>query len=123
METTTAPLEYKIGNENLCRISEKAARQLASLLEQSSKPQGALRIAVVGGGCSGLQYQMDLVESPRPKDIMIESQEVKLIVDPRSALYLSGSILDYSDDLQSTGFTVTNPNASATCSCGKSFTV
>lgn len=124
MEPTSAPaLDYKIGNENLCRISEKAARQLASLLQQSAKPEGALRIAVVGGGCSGLQYQMDLVESPRPKDILVNSQHVKLIVDPRSALYLSGSVLDYSDDLQSTGFTVTNPNAAATCSCGKSFTV
>jgi len=66
---------------------------------------------------------MDLVETPKPKDILIESLHVKLIVDPKSALYLSGSILDYSDDLQSTGFTVTNPNAAATCSCGKSFTV
>src|SRR5476651_1928255 len=123
MENTLTAPDYKIGNENLCRITEKAAKQLGSLLEQSSKPQGALRIAVVGGGCSGLQYQMDLVETPKPKDILIESLHVKLIVDPRSALYLSGSVLDFSDDLQSTGFTVTNPNASATCSCGKSFTV
>ena len=123
METTVASPEYKIGNENLCRITEKAAKQLASMLQQSAKPHGALRIAVIGGGCSGLQYQMDLVEHPKPKDILIESLAVKIIVDPRSALYLSGSTLDYSTDLQSTGFTVTNPNAAATCSCGKSFTV
>jgi iron-sulfur cluster assembly accessory protein len=77
----------------------------------------------VGGGCSGLQYQMDLIESVREKDILVESQQVKIVIDPKSALYLSGSVLDYSDDLQSTGFTVTNPNAAATCSCGKSFTV
>lgn len=114
---------YKIGNEKLCRVSDKAAQKLASLLVESAKPEGALRIAVVGGGCSGLQYQMDLVEAPREKDILIESLAVKLVVDPKSALYLSGSVLDYSDDLQSTGFTVTNPNAAATCSCGKSFTV
>ncbi len=66
---------------------------------------------------------MDLVEAPRPRDILVESQHVKLVVDPKSALYVSGSVLDYSDDLQSTGFTVTNPNASSHCSCGKSFTV
>jgi iron-sulfur cluster assembly accessory protein len=116
-------IAYKIGNEKLCRVSDKAAQKLASLLVESAKPDGALRIAVVGGGCSGLQYQMDLIEAPREKDILIESLAVKLVVDPKSALYLSGSVLDYSDDLQSTGFTVTNPNAAATCSCGKSFTV
>ncbi|SDT86711.1 iron-sulfur cluster assembly protein [Verrucomicrobium sp. GAS474] len=126
----TAPLPYKIGNENLCRVSENAARQLATLLAQSGKTGGALRIAVVGGGCSGLQYQMDLVEAPRAKDILVESiagangvGTVKVVIDPKSALYVSGSTLDYSDDLQSTGFVVTNPNAASHCSCGKSFTV
>ncbi|MDE1170482.1 MAG: iron-sulfur cluster assembly accessory protein [Verrucomicrobium sp.] len=111
------------GNENLCRLTDAAARKLESLLAQSAKPRGALRIAVVGGGCSGLQYQMDLVEEPRAKDIVIEARNVRLFIDPKSALYVSGSTLDYSEDLQSTGFTVTNPNASAHCSCGKSFTV
>ncbi len=119
----TAPLPYKIGNENLCRITEKAAKQLAALLAQSQKPGGALRIAVVGGGCSGLQYQMDLIDAPREKDIQVESHEVRVVIDPKSALYVSGSTLDYSDDLQSTGFVVTNPNAASHCSCGKSFTV
>jgi iron-sulfur cluster assembly accessory protein len=128
VETTPIPapdavLPYKIGNEKLCRVTERAAVKLAELLAQSSKPNGALRVAVVGGGCSGLQYQMDLVEAPREKDILVESQHVKLVVDPKSALFVSGSVLDYSDDLQSTGFTVTNPNASAHCSCGKSFSV
>ena len=123
----TAPLPYTVGNEKLCQVTENAARKLADLLAGSSKPDGALRIAVVGGGCSGLQYQMDLVDAPRPRDILIESRhgssQVKLVVDPKSALYVSGSVLDYSDDLQSTGFTVSNPNASSHCSCGKSFTV
>ncbi len=120
MET---PLPYKIGNEKLCRVTERAAAKLADLLAKSQKPHGALRVAVVGGGCSGLQYQMDLIDTPREKDILVESQRVKVVVDPKSALYVSGSVLDYSDDLQSTGFTVTNPNATAHCSCGKSFTV
>lgn len=84
---------------------------------------GALRIAVVGGGCSGLQYQMDLVDRLREKDILIEAGNVSLIVDPKSALFLAGSVLDYSEDLQNRGFLVRNPNASSHCSCGKSFSV
>jgi len=119
-------LPYKIGNENLCRITDKAAQELSGLLEKSGKTGGALRIAVVGGGCSGLQYQMDLVEAPRPKDILVESHTalpVKVVIDPKSALYVSGSTLDFSDDLQTGGFVVTNPNAASHCSCGKSFTV
>ena len=120
---STTPLPYVVGNEKLCQVTENAARKLADLLAQSAKPNGALRIAVVGGGCSGLQYQMDLVDAPRARDILVESRHVKLVVDPKSALYVSGSVLDYSDDLQSTGFTVSNPNASSHCSCGKSFTV
>ncbi len=60
----------KIGNEKLIRVTENAARRLSSLLEKQGRPQGALRLAVIGGGCSGLQYKMDLVEGPAPRDIL-----------------------------------------------------
>src|SRR5207249_4512007 len=79
------------------------------------------RVAVIGGGCSGLQYKMDLVDGPANRDIMVESQNVRVVVDPKSALFVSGSLLDFSDDLQKGGFKVTNPNAVAHCSCGESF--
>jgi Fe-S cluster assembly iron-binding protein IscA len=98
----------KIGNEKLIKVTENAARRLSSLLEKQGRPQGALRLAVIGGGCSGLQYKMDLVEGPAPRDT-------------KSALFVSGSVLDFSDDLQKGGFKVTNPNAVAHCSCGESF--
>ncbi len=98
-----------------------AAKKLLSLLERQGRPQGALRIAIIGGGCSGLQYKMDLVEGPVARDILIESQGVRIVIDPKSALFVSGSELDYSDDLQKGGFKVTNPNAVAHCSCGESF--
>ena len=81
----------------------------------------ALRVAVVGGGCSGLQYKMDLVDGPANRDIMVTSSEVRVVIDPKSALFVSGSELDYSDDIQSGGFKVKNPNAVVTCSCGESF--
>lgn len=119
----TSTINYKIGNERLIRVTERAARKLASLLEQKGTPSGALRLAVIGGGCSGLQYVMDLVEGPKERDILVPTTNVRLVVDPKSALFVSGSVLDYSEDLQKGGFKVTNPNAVAHCSCGESFAV
>ncbi len=114
-------IKYKIGNEKLVRITENAARKLISLLTRQGRPGGALRVAVIGGGCSGLQYKMDLVDGPANRDILVPTQEVNVVIDPKSALFVSGSVLDYSDDLQQGGFKVTNPNAVAHCSCGESF--
>lgn len=115
------PLPYKIGTEKLIRITEAAANRLKQLLERTGKKDGALRVAVIGGGCSGLQYKMDLTEGPRPRDILVPSKGVNVVMDPKSALYVSGSELDFSEDLQKGGFKVTNPNATAHCSCGESF--
>lgn len=119
--TPAASINYKIGNERLVKVTENAARKLLSLLEKQGRSQGALRVAVIGGGCSGLQYKMDLVDGPANRDIMVQSANVRVVVDPKSALFVSGSLLDYSDDLQKGGFKVTNPNAVAHCSCGESF--
>ena len=112
---------YKLGNEKLIRVMDGASSHLNGLLSRQGRPDGALRIAVVGGGCSGLQYKMDLVDGPRDRDILVKSNEVNVVIDPKSALFVSGSELDYSDDLQQGGFKVSNPNAMVTCSCGESF--
>ncbi len=112
---------YKIGNEKLVRVTARAGVKLASLLERQGRPHGALRVAVVGGGCSGLQYKMDLVDAPANRDILVESSGVRVVMDPKSALFVSGSELDFSEDLQKGGFKVANPNAVAHCSCGESF--
>ena len=117
----TAEIKYKIGNEKLVKISDGAGAKLTSLLTRQGRPQGALRVAVIGGGCSGLQYKMDLVDGPANRDIMVQSSGVRVVIDPKSALFVSGSVLEYSDDLQKGGFKVTNPNAVAHCSCGESF--
>ena len=117
----TGEIKYKLGNEKLCKITERAGTKLTSLLTRQGRPEGALRVAVIGGGCSGLQYKMDLVNGPANRDIMVESAGVRVVIDPKSALFVSGSELDYSDDLQKGGFKVTNPNAVAHCSCGESF--
>lgn len=114
-------MNYRLGNEKLIRVKDAASARLRALLQKQGRPGGALRVAVVGGGCSGLQYKMDLVDGPAPRDILVNSNQVRVVVDPKSALFVSGSELDYSEDLQKGGFKVTNPNAVAHCSCGESF--
>jgi len=121
MTPLPAGLNIKLGNERLIKVTENASRRLTSLLTKQGRPEGALRVAVIGGGCSGLQYKMDLVDGPVARDIMVLSANVKVVVDPKSALFVSGSLLDFSEDLQKGGFKVTNPNAVAHCSCGESF--
>ena len=119
--TPVSEVKYKIGNERLVKVTGSAAVKLSQLLQRQGRPHGALRVAVIGGGCSGLQYKMDLVDGPANRDILVESNNVRVVVDPKSALFVSGSLLDYSEDLQKGGFKVTNPNAVAHCSCGESF--
>lgn len=115
-------IQYKIGNETLIKVLDGASAKLRSLLKKQGRlDHGALRIAVIGGGCSGLQYKMDLVDGPSKRDILVESNGVRVVIDPKSALFVTGSELDFSDDLQQGGFKVTNPNALVTCSCGESF--
>ena|ERR1043165_3783988 len=115
-------VNYKVGNDKLCKVTAKAGNKISGLLtKQGRGDYGALRIAVVGGGCSGLQYKMDLVDGPANRDIMVMSEGIRIVIDPKSALFVSGSVLDFSEDLQKGGFKVTNPNAQAHCSCGESF--
>lgn len=112
---------YRVGDERLVKVTDSAAQKVASLLAKQGRPGGVLRIAVIGGGCSGLQYKMDLQDGPANRDILVESNGVKVVVDPKSAMYVTGSELDYIDALQGGGFKVKNPNAATTCSCGESF--
>ncbi len=120
-ETLQLPEGVKLGNDKLCKLTDKAAEKLHALLTRQGRPNGALRLAVIGGGCSGLQYKMDLVDGPVKRDFFVRSQNVNIVMDPKSALFVLGSLLDYSDDLQKGGFKVTNPTATAHCSCGESF--
>ena len=118
-KTTTAPA-FRVGDERLVRLTANAALKVATLLAKQGRPNGVLRVAVVGGGCSGLQYKMDLQDGPASRDILVESAGVRVVVDPKSALYVTGSELDYLSTLDG-GFKVKNPNAATSCSCGESF--
>ena len=116
----TAP-NFRVGDERLIKLTANAARKVSTLLTKQGRPGGVLRVAVVGGGCSGLQYKMDLQDNPANRDFLVESAGVKVVVDPKSALYVTGSELDYLDTLTDGGFKVKNPNAATSCSCGESF--
>ena len=121
--STAAPAlpSFRVGDERLIKLTGDAAKKVTSLLTRQGRPQGVLRVAVVGGGCSGLQYKMDLQDQPQNRDILVESAGVRVVVDPKSALYVTGSELDYVDALTEGGFKVKNPNAATSCSCGESF--
>jgi len=110
------------GNENLVRLTLEAGAKVAALIAR--EVQGDyLRIAITGGGCNGLSYKMRFVPEARKGDILVRTAGVPVIVDPKTALYLKGTQLDYSAKMVAGGFKFSNPNAKASCSCGESFSV
>ena len=111
---------FRVSDERLIRVTASAARRISLLLQKQGRPNGVLRVSVIGGGCSGLQYKMDLQDTPASRDFLVETGGVRVVVDPKSALYVTGSELDYLDTLDG-GFKVKNPNAATSCSCGESF--
>jgi iron-sulfur cluster assembly protein len=103
-------------------VTEKAASKIKELMAQ--EPEGeisVLRIAVQGGGCSGFQYALGFDRGPQDGDNEIEMHGVKVVVDPYSAPYLTGSEIDFVDALMGAGFAINNPNVQAACGCGSSF--
>ncbi len=105
-------------------ISAAAAARVQELLTLPDYAgRSALRVAIEGGGCSGFQYSYDLVNSPAPDDHVILAHGVQVLVDPISLQYLSGATLDYESDLSGNRWVMKNPNATARCGCGSSFSV
>ena len=106
----------------MIEVTTEAAERIHGLLSEDGKLEShGLRMKVIGGGCSGLQYQLSFDDVVREVDSEIEIGGVRVIVDEKSALYLVGSRLDFVDTLQESGFKIENPNASNTCGCGQSF--
>jgi iron-sulfur cluster assembly protein len=103
-------------------VTDKAAEKLLQLIKGEGKDpaQVGLRLAVQGGGCSGMQYFMDF-DAQRDDDKVFERGGVRILVDPRSVQALNGAILDYSDGLMGSGFQIKNPNVKSSCGCGQSF--
>ena len=116
---SAAPRE---GNENLVRLTESAGAKVRALIARE-RQGNFLRIAITGGGCNGLSYKLRFVAEPKRGDIMVRTADVQVLVDPKTSLYLKGTLLDYSNQLIAGGFKFSNPNAKASCSCGESFSV
>lgn len=103
-------------------MTDRAAAKIRELVAAQGPPDGGLRVKVVGGGCSGLTYKMDL-DRPREGDKVFTHEGAAVIVDRKSFLYLKGTVLDWADELMSSGFTLQNPNVKRSCGCGSSFVV
>jgi len=107
--------------QSVVTITDKAAEKAAALLKDRGVEGGALRVFVVGGGCSGYQYGMAIAQGTEEGDIVLEYAGVKVLVDQESAPLMQGAEIDYVDDIMKSGFTIFNPNAVKGCACGSSF--
>jgi iron-sulfur cluster insertion protein len=105
----------------MINVSASAATKINELLTEEKKPESGLRVFVQGGGCSGFQYGLMIEDAAAAEDQLLESNGVKLFVDPISARYLEGAEVDFVDNVTGGGFTIRNPNAKSTCGCGSSF--
>lgn len=119
---TVLPEGVREGNENLVRLTEAAGVKTRALIAREQQGD-FLRVAISGGGCNGLSYKLRFAKEPKKGDILVRSAGVAVIVDPKTALYLKGTVLDFSNKLIAGGFKFSNPNAKASCSCGESFSV
>ena len=117
-----APPAVREGGESLVRLTEAAGAKVRALIAREKQGE-FLRIAITGGGCNGLSYKLKFAPEPKRGDILVRTAGVAVLVDARTALYLKGTVLDYSTQLIAGGFKFTNPNAKASCSCGESFSV
>lgn len=103
-------------------VTDRAAKRVSAIIAGEPTPK-MLRVSVSGGGCSGFQYNFDLVDSVNDDDIVIEKDGIKVLVDEISLNYMSGSEIDYVEDLIGASFQIKNPNATAACGCGTSFSI
>lgn len=105
----------------MLELTEQAQKAIKRFAEGSEDPVNGLRVAVVDGGCSGMQYAMSLEAEPQQDDLVVTCGDTKVFVEPNSAELLKGTTIDFVDSLEGSGFTFTNPNAAQSCGCGKSF--
>lgn len=110
-------------NPSGINLTDRAVKKVQDLVEEEENNQLKLRVFITGGGCSGFQYGFTFDELVADDDTAMESDGVTLLVDPMSLQYLSGSQVDYTEGLEGSRFIVTNPNATATCGCGSSFSI
>jgi len=121
MQLLNDAIPKEIGNSDTLTITEFAAEKLKEILKKNNREGFGLRIAVIPGGCSGMQYSFEIEEKGKPDDNVIEIENVNFYIDQESMQQLKGAKVDYVDTLQGAGFKIHNPNATKTCGCGQSF--
>jgi iron-sulfur cluster assembly protein len=109
--------------EHGIQLSEKAAARIRVMIGERGTPAGGLRLGVQGGGCSGLEYVVAWADTPNDRDLVVERDGGRLIVDVRSAKFLAGTVVEWRSSLMQSGFVFQNPNVKGSCSCGESFAV
>lgn len=109
--------------QEIIKITDKALQQIKLIAQTDNNGDSkGLRLAVIGGGCSGLSYKIEFSDQ-KDKDNVLNFEGVKVLIDPKSVIYLKGIVLDFKDGLNGKGFVFDNPNAKNTCGCGESFTI
>lgn len=123
--TTTTETNTQHDTDSVVILTETAAREIRTIVEQQEldADKVCLRVGVKGGGCSGFSYVLDLTETQKDTDEVFMQHGIKLVCDPKSLLYLSGTTVDFKDEIMGRGFVFQNPNASTSCGCGSSFAV
>lgn len=122
LDSSVSPEILRRGDERLVRLTEAAGKKVLGLMARERQGD-FLRVAIAGGGCNGLSYKLRFVALAKKGDILVETAGVNVLVDAKTALYLKGTHIDYSNALIAGGFKFSNPNAKASCSCGESFSV
>lgn len=126
MASPTSPAQAPTSTgSGMIHLTETAAREIKTIIQQQELDAAKvrLRVGVKGGGCSGFSYLLDLTESQKDTDEAFEQHGITIICDPKSLLYLSGTTIDFKDEIMARGFVFQNPNATSSCGCGSSFSV
>ncbi len=120
---TTTPASPQTDSSTPVRVTELAAKEIRRIIEEQELDLAKvrLRVGVKGGGCSGFSYLLDLTEAQKETDEEFDCHGIKVICDPKSLIYLSGTEIDFKDEIMGRGFVFKNPNATSSCGCGSSF--
>ncbi|MDF1808660.1 MAG: iron-sulfur cluster insertion protein ErpA [Phycisphaerales bacterium] len=123
MSTETATNTETTHDQSVVILTELAAKEVMNIVasQELDADKVRLRVGVKGGGCSGFSYLLDLTETQKDSDEVFEQHGIKIIVDPKSMLYLAGVTVDFKDEIMGRGFVFNNPNATSSCGCGSSF--
>ena len=118
-----APPRPRRPRPQVMRVTPAAAERVKALIEKRGKATAGIRIGVRSKGCSGMSYTLEYADQQEPMDEVVDTEGVKLLIDPKASLFLIGTVMDYEEDKLKSGFVFRNPNEKGRCGCGESFHV